>query len=202
VACDILWFYRNKAFHDGVSFNARSVSPHINKISLEHFQAWHSLSFVLVEKWIPPPLNWVKINFDIVIRDSFSAQAAVCHNSEGQILHMISHISSCSPNMGKALAAQLAISLASSLFLDCLILEGDSEVVLQALKHPNSTLDWRISPIIFESLDTIHFASSWEVRNINISANFYAHLVARWAATKSHSSSIPFFSPLLSILIL
>jgi hypothetical protein len=39
VACDILWFYRNKAFHDGVSFDAISVSKYINKISLEHFQA-------------------------------------------------------------------------------------------------------------------------------------------------------------------
>jgi hypothetical protein len=36
---DILWFYRNKAFHDGVSFDAISVSKYINKISLEHFQA-------------------------------------------------------------------------------------------------------------------------------------------------------------------
>ena len=38
VACDILWFYRNEAFHDGASFDARSMSVHINKISLEHFQ--------------------------------------------------------------------------------------------------------------------------------------------------------------------
>jgi hypothetical protein len=39
VACDILWFYRNKTYHDGVSYDVISVSKHINKITLEHFQA-------------------------------------------------------------------------------------------------------------------------------------------------------------------
>jgi hypothetical protein len=73
VACDILWFYRNKAFHNGTSFDTRFVSMHINKISLEHFQAWHSSFQILKEKWNPPPLNWIKINFDTDIRDSFSA---------------------------------------------------------------------------------------------------------------------------------
>jgi hypothetical protein len=40
VACDILWYYRNQAFHNGTTFEARNVSMHINKIALEHFQAW------------------------------------------------------------------------------------------------------------------------------------------------------------------
>ena len=114
-----------------------------------------------MEKWTPPPLNWVKINFDTVIQDFFLAQAVVCRNSEGQIIYLTSQISSsCSPNMGEALAAQLAISLTHSLLLDRFILEGDSIVVTQALKHTNSTFNWRISPINLESLDAIHFASS------------------------------------------
>jgi hypothetical protein len=39
VACDILWFYKNKAFHYGITFDARNAYAHINKITLEHFQA-------------------------------------------------------------------------------------------------------------------------------------------------------------------
>jgi hypothetical protein len=39
VACDILWLYRNKALHENLTFDARSVLIHINKIALEHFQA-------------------------------------------------------------------------------------------------------------------------------------------------------------------
>ena len=33
-------------------FYACNVSMYINKISLEHFQAWHSNLQVLMEKWI------------------------------------------------------------------------------------------------------------------------------------------------------
>ena len=52
LACDILWYYRNQAFHNGITLEARNVFAHINKIALEHFQAWHFVSFVTVEKWI------------------------------------------------------------------------------------------------------------------------------------------------------
>jgi hypothetical protein len=133
VAYDILRFYINKAFYDRASFDARFVMMHINKISLEHFQAWHSSSQTLEEKWTPPPPNLVEINFDTAIRDSFSAQAAVCLNDKGHIIHATSQISqSCTPNEGEAMAAQLAISLANSLHMDCFIIEGDYELVVHA----------------------------------------------------------------------
>jgi hypothetical protein len=130
VAYDILWFYRNKAFHDGASFDALSVLMHINKISLEHFQAWHSSSQILEEKWTPP-IHWVKINFDMAIWDSFSTQATVCRDEKELIIYATSHIrNSCSLNEGEAMVAQLAISLANSLHMDRFIIEGDSKVVV------------------------------------------------------------------------
>ncbi|XP_059432574.1 uncharacterized protein LOC132165893 [Corylus avellana] len=195
VACDILWFYRNKAFHDNSVFDVRNVSAHINKISLEHYQAWHPDTQVSTENWITPPNLWFKINFDTVIRDSFSCQAAVCRDSKGHIIAMISQISpSCSPNLGEALAARLAVSLASSLRLDRFILEGDSEVVILALRHLDSSPDWSISSVISDILDSIPFASSWEARKVHRSANFSADYLARWVAARSHSGSIPFSS--------
>jgi hypothetical protein len=90
------------------------------------------------------------------------------------------------------LAAQLAISLTCSFNYDRLILEGNSVVVIQALNQTSSNSDWRISPIIMTSLDNIPYTSFWKARKINRSANFCAHLVARWAASNSHIGSIPF----------
>jgi hypothetical protein len=135
VACDILWYYRNKAFHDGISFDALSVLKHINKISLKHFQACHPSSQIQEEKWTPP-IQWVKINFNMTTWDSLSAQAAVCHDEKGLIIHATSQISnSCSPNEGEAMAASQAISLAICLHLDHFIIEGDSVVVVHALQN-------------------------------------------------------------------
>jgi hypothetical protein len=66
------------------------------------------------------------------------AQAAAGQNHEGHIIRMISQIHSrFSLNMGEALAAHLAISLASSLHRKLFILEGDSQVIILALQQPN-----------------------------------------------------------------
>jgi hypothetical protein len=65
-----------------------------------------------------------------------------------------------SPNMGEALAARLATSLASSLHLKWFILEGDSQVVILALQKPNVAQDWRISSTIYNIIDSIPTNSS------------------------------------------
>jgi hypothetical protein len=81
---------------------------------------------IKIEKWIPLKPPWVTINFDTAIRDYFSMQAEVCNSSQGCILRMTSHLyPPCHQNYGEVLAAKLAVSLASSLQLDHLILESD-----------------------------------------------------------------------------
>jgi hypothetical protein len=40
VACDYLWFTRNKAHHEGIIPNALIISTTINKTALEHCYAW------------------------------------------------------------------------------------------------------------------------------------------------------------------
>lgn len=156
VACDILWYYRNKAFHDGLSFDARNVSRHINKVSLEHFNAWKLKIHSSLELWIPPPDGWFKINFDTAMGDYFSAQAAICHDHNGLIISLVSNISHpCDPNYGDALAALLAVSLANSIKLDRFIIEGDSKVVILALQDPSLSQDWKISPVVSDILNSI-----------------------------------------------
>ncbi|GLT54611.1 hypothetical protein SLA2020_277960 [Shorea laevis] len=59
------------------------VAKNINKISLEHFHAWKKVEISPIEQWVPPPppySPYFKINFDTEIRDSLSAQAAICRD--------------------------------------------------------------------------------------------------------------------------
>jgi hypothetical protein len=148
---------------------------------------------------MPPIFPSCKFNFDTAIRDTFSAQAVVCRNHQGHIIHMISQISPpCLPNYGEALAARLAASLACSLNSNNYIIEGDSQVVISSLQHPQNPLDWRISPIIYDIIGSIPASISWSVRKVNRSANFCAHAVAHWAAAKSFSGRIPTVPPPLS----
>jgi hypothetical protein len=107
VACDLLWTHRNKAYHEGTSFDALLLSCTINKVALDHYRAWKALtSAPSIEKWIPSAPSYFKINFDTVIRDDFSAQAVVCRSDQGRILQTEYIISPpCTSNEGEALAA-------------------------------------------------------------------------------------------------
>jgi hypothetical protein len=74
-------------------------------------------------------LDWFKINFDIIIRDSLSAQSAVCRDHQGCIIKMVSQISPpCLPNFGEALAA--------CLHTNRFIIEGDFRIVILAIQDP------------------------------------------------------------------
>jgi hypothetical protein len=185
VLCDLLWFSRNQVVHKGVIPDALKLAENIKKVSSEHFATWSLKKKVDKEKWSKPPPSFCKVNFDIAIREEFSTQAAVCRDSNGVILKVLSQIRpSCSPVFGEALAAQLASDLASSLKLDKVILEGDSSVVISSLQNPSCVLDWHIDLIIQDTISSFPTSSLWEARKINISANFYAHYVAYRAAAR------------------
>jgi hypothetical protein len=139
VLCDLLWFSRNKAAHDGVISDISSLANSIKRTSLDHAAVWNSTSPSPKESWIPPPTGTFKVNFDTAIRDQVFAQAAMCRNSKGNIIKAISQISPpCDPNYGEALATQLATSLAASMNLKNFIIEGDSLVVTTTLQNPLS----------------------------------------------------------------
>lgn len=73
-----MWFYRNKSHPEGIIIDIYIIPKHINRVTMEHFHAWHPSLLITVEKWLPPTPPWVKINFDTAIRDFFSTQAALC----------------------------------------------------------------------------------------------------------------------------
>jgi hypothetical protein len=73
VLCDLLWFSRNKAVHEGIIPNILQLANTIKKTDLAHSAAWKSPPMPLTESWTPLAIGSFKINFDTVIRDNFSA---------------------------------------------------------------------------------------------------------------------------------
>jgi hypothetical protein len=85
--------------------------------------------------WRKPYLPYYKINYDIAIRNSFSAQSVVCKDLTGKIIQgstIISH--SCMAVYDEATAALLVVRLALSLKLSSFTLEGDSLIVTLLFK--------------------------------------------------------------------
>jgi hypothetical protein len=161
VLCDLLWFSRNKAVHEGIIPNILQLADTIKKTALAHSAAWKSPPVPLTELWTPFAIGSFKINFDTAIRDNFSAQVAVCRDHSGSIISACSQISpSCDPLYGEALAAFLAASLAASLKLNSFSIEGDSLIVISALQAPSPVHNWQIQRVIANSLNTIHASCS------------------------------------------
>ena len=197
--CDLMWFSRNQAVHKGVFPEASKLAANISQVSMEHLAAWTSNLSPIRERWSPPPPNSFKVNFDTAIRDEFSTQAAVCRNSNGNIIKILSQVRPpCSPVLGEAQAALLACSLAVSLNLKNFVIEGDSASVITALQDPSLILDWQIDHIICNIFSLIPTSSTWNARKANRSANFCAHYVANRAAVGFISNGIPSLSSPLS----
>lgn len=93
VACDQLWFSRNKAHHDKIIPNAITISATINRLVLEHHSAWSSSMIRSPEIWQEPFPHFYKVNYDTAIRPSFSAQAAVIRSFSGSVIGCSSIIS-------------------------------------------------------------------------------------------------------------
>jgi hypothetical protein len=149
------------------------------------------------ELWSPQPEGTFKVNFDTAIKKQFSVQAVVCRDSKGHITKALSQISPpCDANYGEALVAQLVVSLG----LKTISLEGDSTVVIAALKTPVLSQDWHVNSVIAATLSSIPASSSREVRKVHRSANFCIHHVACWAATRGFSGCIPTFFSLIPLL--
>ncbi|XP_062166910.1 uncharacterized protein LOC133873195 [Alnus glutinosa] len=72
VACDQIWFARNKAHHENLIPNAMALSVKINRLSKEHYWAWKLKVTPVFPEWKRPLASSFKINFDTAIRDTFS----------------------------------------------------------------------------------------------------------------------------------
>ena len=64
-----------KQFMKQSSTDSIQTASLIQKIRLEHFQAWDNLSMrpSHTSLWSPPPDNYVKLHFDLAIRSSWNA---------------------------------------------------------------------------------------------------------------------------------
>ena len=90
-----------------------------------------------ISKWLPPPSNWVKANFDGAIFQG-SAEAglgAIIRNDCGLVMAALTQVISLpiSVEIVEVLAARRALIFALELGFDQVILEGDSEIAIRAM---------------------------------------------------------------------
>ena len=136
-----LWTRRNK-LRVGEEMAPLSKIVGLATDSLLEFQ--RALSFphpasrlIISNRWTPPPLGWMKVNFDGATfkERNLAGLGGVIRNDNGLIMAAFTQTIPLptSIEMVEVLAAHSALVLANDLSLNQVQLEGDSEIIINAL---------------------------------------------------------------------
>ena len=139
---DQIWFRRNKLrlgeeVADLKLLNSRARDA-LHEFQLATATPPKSPPVRSLIKWKPPPSNWVKINFDGAV---FKEQAeaglgSIIRNSHSLVMAATTQVIPLptSMEMVEVIAARRALIFANELGFDKVILEGDSEIAIIAMK--------------------------------------------------------------------
>nr|XP_023879227.1 uncharacterized protein LOC111991659 [Quercus suber] len=104
-----------------------------------HTPASHSAPTRIHSKWEPPPSDWVKINFDGAVFQSKgeAGLGAIIRNDHGLVMAALTQVIPLPTSVEtvEVLAARRALYFAQELGFDHIILEGDSDIAIRAMKE-------------------------------------------------------------------
>jgi ribonuclease HI len=144
--------------------------------------------------WNPPPIDYIKVNCDAAWNSTTcrAGLGSVIRDSSSSLLGGLARPTSC----GSALIAESkaileGVKLAKDLEVRKLVVETDSKVIIDNLRNPSTSEDWRICPIIrsIRKLSSSFSDIRWEwiPREANRAAHIAASLaigavgLSRWA---------------------
>ena len=187
-----IWFRRNQLRTSNKPFPLSQIIPSARQL-LQEFNEVHpaapaqnSTPQQSRPKWEPPPPSLLKINFDgVVFREIEEAGlGVVVRDSHCQVLASLAEkikLPSCSDEV-EALAAVRAITLAMDLNLPSFIVEGDSEVVISALRSEEDSFS-SFGHLISSVKHYLVSCNCVSFMHIRRSGNSVAHFLAKHAKT-------------------
>jgi ribonuclease HI len=134
--------------------------------------------------WTPPPLGWTKLNFDGASRGNPGPAGIGCiiHDDSGKWLaKRANYIGPSTNNLTELEALQADLQLGLSLKLPNLIIEGDSQIILNAIRK-RSTPNWVLNSKLEEVLKLLDQFDNTQILHIfregNGTADYLANLGA------------------------
>lgn len=107
-----------------------------------------------LEKWNPPPKGWTKLNFNSAARGNprTAGIGIIINNDKGEwIAKKALSIAPTSNNLAELRALEEGLLLCTKLGLSNIVIEGDSQIVLNAIRKkstPNWVLNSKLEHII------------------------------------------------------
>lgn len=143
-------------------------------------------------KWKPLKEGWFKLNFDGASRGNPEVAGIGCcvHKNEGKEIATISKsIGIETNNWAELYALVQGLSICASLGLRCLEIEGDSAIIINALrkgKIPN----WRLNSLLLQALNLCYSFKEISINHIYREGNRRADELANLGADKDATLNI------------
>ncbi|KAL0009466.1 hypothetical protein SO802_010968 [Lithocarpus litseifolius] len=189
-----IWFRRNKIRVGEPAADLKLINTLAREALLEFQQAFPATSNPptarSITKWLPPPTDWLKANFDgAIFQDRNEAGIGIIiRNDHGLVMAALTQVIPLptSVEIVEVLAARRALIFAYELGFNRIILEGDSEIAIRAMNSEN------FSAASFGHLiaDIKSFSSHFEAlvfQHTRRLGNKVAHRLARAACIFSSS---------------
>ncbi|XP_057833699.2 uncharacterized protein LOC131044395 [Cryptomeria japonica] len=134
-------------------------------------------------EWIPPQKGCIKANFDGATQPGggLSRVGVVFRDHNGNIVKLgAQHIKQGTNNEAKAYAAWLATRCARNMGIKKLHLEGDSLIIIQAIKN-GQIKSWHLQNFISLILEDLNHFEEVMVSHIKQEGNTEADKLTKWA---------------------
>ena len=204
VVCDRIWMQRNKARMGediGLVVDlARKIQSSFNEQKAVWDEVRGKKLKLIGLSWIPPPVGWVKLNFDAAIRENKTTVVVVGRDNHGRVvLAWTDILDSGSPLWGEAKAAYVEVNKAVEAGLKRVIIEGDAWNVIDPLKDKKSSSEWTIDVILQNILALCNLFDDVSFSFVKREGNFATHLLAFWAAFCNNSGPVSISDPSLLV---
>ena len=131
-------------------------------------------------RWLPPPPGWFKLNFDGASRANPGILGIGCiiNDSDGTwIVKRAKPIPPTSNNLAELEAVSEGIKLCIKLGLSKIVIEGDSQIVINALRR-RSTPNWVLNSKLEEILNSMEKLEIYQLSHIYREGNTKADKLA------------------------
>ena len=148
ILCDQIWCSRNKKFFENEPVSPNILASQISTRYLTHLFAWslEEEKNSSCSRWSPPLQEWIKVNFDVAVKENASFASIVARSQDGNIIQAWKEkFPPSSPLWAEANAALLTIKSCAELNFNNVIFEGDALMVIDAINSKSCDELWEIS---------------------------------------------------------
>jgi hypothetical protein len=147
---DRISWCRNQIIFNKKIPDPRKTASYNTKSYFEHLKAWTEVSTPGLRKtiWQPPPIGWLKFNFDAAIRHDKITAATCCRTDSGDLLFACSKILPAGDSLWGEAQTVLAISSTRDMGCKYVLFEGNALNIVEAFSRKSENTDWYVHRLI------------------------------------------------------